>query len=133
MSSRSLLQARRGRSRPWVERRAERKNGPLLGQNSFPDGRRLFRHAAVASGGSAIAPPRNPKENAMTVTGKAVLVTGANRGIGQALGDEAVGRGARRVYAGTRQPLAHHDARVTPLILDVTDDAQIQAAVETVE
>jgi NAD(P)-dependent dehydrogenase (short-subunit alcohol dehydrogenase family) len=37
------------------------------------------------------------------------------------------------VYAGTRQPLAHPDGRVTPLRLDVTNAAQIQAAVESVE
>jgi NAD(P)-dependent dehydrogenase (short-subunit alcohol dehydrogenase family) len=69
----------------------------------------------------------------MTITDKAVLVTGANRGIGQALVEEALRRGAKRVYAGTRQPLAHPDGRVTPLNLDVTDAAQIQAAVERVE
>ncbi len=69
----------------------------------------------------------------MTTEGKAVLVTGANRGIGQALVTEALRRGARRVYAGTRQPMAHPDARVTPLALDVTDAAQIQAAAGGVE
>ena len=69
----------------------------------------------------------------MTIADKAVLVTGANRGIGQALVEEALRRGAKRVYAGTRQPLAHPDGRVTPLIMDVTDAAQIQAAVESVE
>jgi NAD(P)-dependent dehydrogenase (short-subunit alcohol dehydrogenase family) len=69
----------------------------------------------------------------MTVAGKAVLVTGANRGIGQALVEEALTRGARRVYAGTRQPLTHPDPRVTPVTLDVTDAAQIQAAVEQVD
>ena len=37
------------------------------------------------------------------------------------------------MYAGTRQPLAHPDGRVTPLTLDVTDAAQIQAAAEQVE
>lgn len=68
----------------------------------------------------------------MTITDKAVLVTGANRGIGQALVDEALRRGARRVYAGTRQPLTYRDERVTPLILDVTDAAQIQAAVDSI-
>ncbi len=69
----------------------------------------------------------------MKLAGKAVLVTGSNRGIGQALVEEALSRGAKRVYAGTRQPLAHSDGRVTPLILDVTNAAQIQGAVEKVE
>jgi NAD(P)-dependent dehydrogenase (short-subunit alcohol dehydrogenase family) len=69
----------------------------------------------------------------MTIAGKAVLVTGANRGIGQALVEEALRRGAGRVYAGARQPLAHPDGRVTHLTLDVTNAAQIQAAVERVE
>ena len=69
----------------------------------------------------------------MTMKDKTVLVTGANRGIGQALAADALARGARRVYAGTRQPLAHPDDRVTPLSLDVTSAAQIQAAASQVE
>jgi NAD(P)-dependent dehydrogenase (short-subunit alcohol dehydrogenase family) len=69
----------------------------------------------------------------MTIADKTVLVTGANRGIGQALVADALRRGARRVYAGTRQPLAHPDGRVTPLTLDVTNPAQIQAAAEQVD
>jgi NAD(P)-dependent dehydrogenase (short-subunit alcohol dehydrogenase family) len=69
----------------------------------------------------------------MTIADRAVLVTGANRGIGQALVEEALRRGAKRVYAGTRQPLAHLDERVTALTLDVTNAAQIQGAVERVE
>jgi NAD(P)-dependent dehydrogenase (short-subunit alcohol dehydrogenase family) len=69
----------------------------------------------------------------MTIEDKAVLVTGANRGIGQALVEEALRKGAKRVYAGTRQPLTHPDERVTPLTLDVTNPAQIRAAVESVE
>jgi NAD(P)-dependent dehydrogenase (short-subunit alcohol dehydrogenase family) len=69
----------------------------------------------------------------MTIADSAVLVTGANRGIGQALVEEALRRGAKRVYGGTRQPLAHPDPRVTPLTLDVTSAAQIQAAAESVE
>src|SRR5579872_3430115 len=69
----------------------------------------------------------------MTIADKAVLVTGANRGIGQALVEEALRRGAKRVYAGTRQPMAHMDGRVRPLTLDVTNAEQIQAAVKSVE
>jgi NAD(P)-dependent dehydrogenase (short-subunit alcohol dehydrogenase family) len=69
----------------------------------------------------------------MTIEGKTVLVTGANRGLGQALVDEALRRGADRVYAGARGPFFHADERVTPLELDVTDTAQIEAALEGVE
>jgi NAD(P)-dependent dehydrogenase (short-subunit alcohol dehydrogenase family) len=69
----------------------------------------------------------------MNIENKTVLVTGANRGIGRALVEEALRRGAKRVYAGTRRPLAHSDERVTPLTLDVTNTAQIREAVERVE
>jgi NAD(P)-dependent dehydrogenase (short-subunit alcohol dehydrogenase family) len=68
----------------------------------------------------------------MTIADKTILVTGANRGIGQALVADALRRGASRVYAGTRQPLTHPDGRVNPLTLDVTNPAQIQAAAEQV-
>jgi NAD(P)-dependent dehydrogenase (short-subunit alcohol dehydrogenase family) len=64
----------------------------------------------------------------MIIAGKTILVTGANRGIGRALAEEALNRGAKRVYAGTRVPLTHPDARVTPLTLDVTSAAQISKA-----
>jgi len=68
----------------------------------------------------------------MHIAEKVVLVTGANRGIGQALVEEALRRGAKRVYAASRQPVTHADERVTPLTLDVTNTAQIQAAVNQV-
>ncbi len=69
----------------------------------------------------------------MKIAEKAVLVTGANRGIGRALVEEALSRGARRVYAAMRRPVIHPDARVTPLTLDVTDMAGIRQAVREVD
>jgi len=69
---------------------------------------------------------------AMKITDSTILVTGANRGLGKALVDEASKRGAKRIYAGARQPIVQADRRVVPLILDVTNAAQIRAAAEKV-
>ena len=69
-----------------------------------------------------------------TISGKAVLITGGNRGIGRALAVEALNRGAGRVYVGTRKALADNgDSRVTPLILDITNGAHLEAAAEQVD
>src|SRR3954451_25113394 len=70
--------------------------------------------------------------NATTIEAKAVLITGANRGLGSALCDEALRRGATRVYAGTRKPVVHADDRVVPLPLTVTDPEQTAQAAESV-
>ena len=68
----------------------------------------------------------------MSIADKTVLITGASRGIGQALTDEALRRGAGRVYAAARRPASRRDERVTPLRMDVTDAAQIRAAAERI-
>jgi NAD(P)-dependent dehydrogenase (short-subunit alcohol dehydrogenase family) len=69
----------------------------------------------------------------MNITGKTILITGTNRGLGKALVEEALRRGAKRVYAGARVPMDYSDERVTPLTLDITNAAQIQEAIEKVE
>ena len=69
----------------------------------------------------------------MNLKNRTVLITGANRGIGRALVEEALKREAKRVYAGTRSPFHHSDNRVTPLTLDVTNAEQIRRAVSQVD
>jgi NAD(P)-dependent dehydrogenase (short-subunit alcohol dehydrogenase family) len=57
-----------------------------------------------------------------------VLVTGANRGIGLVFAREVLARGARKVYAGARDPASVTLPGVEPLALDVTVDEQVAAA-----
>jgi NAD(P)-dependent dehydrogenase (short-subunit alcohol dehydrogenase family) len=69
----------------------------------------------------------------MNITNKTVLITGANRGIGRALVEEALRRGAKKVYAGTRGTWQHADKRVRPITLDVTDAGQIERAAREID
>jgi NAD(P)-dependent dehydrogenase (short-subunit alcohol dehydrogenase family) len=65
----------------------------------------------------------------MKIQDSVVVVTGANRGLGAALVKTLVELGAKRVYAGARDPAAVGGSdRVVPLALDVTSTASIDAA-----
>jgi len=67
--------------------------------------------------------------NTMKLENATVLITGANRGIGLAFAKAALARGARKVYAGARDPRSVTLPDVTPLRLDVNSPADIAAAV----
>jgi len=65
------------------------------------------------------------------IEGAIALVTGANRGIGRALSEALLSRGVKKIYATARaaESLSGlRDARVVPLLLEVTDSKQIRAA-----
>ena len=70
----------------------------------------------------------------MKIEGCIPLITGANRGIGEALVHELLKRGAAKVYACARNPellealTASYPDRVIPLRLDVTKPEQAEAA-----
>src|ERR1700749_5029838 len=66
----------------------------------------------------------------MNIQGSVALVTGANRGIGRAIADELLARGATKVYAGVRDPASVTDDRLVAVTLDVTDPAQVARSAE---
>ncbi|HEY5878191.1 MAG TPA: SDR family oxidoreductase [Nakamurella sp.] len=63
-----------------------------------------------------------------TLNSAAVLVTGANGGLGREFVRQALDRGARKVYASARSPRVWDDERIVPLALDVTGAESIAAA-----
>jgi NAD(P)-dependent dehydrogenase (short-subunit alcohol dehydrogenase family) len=66
----------------------------------------------------------------MNIKDSVVLITGANRGLGLSLAKALLQAGARKVYAGARNPASVTQEGVQPLKLDVTSAADIAAAVQ---
>lgn len=70
----------------------------------------------------------------MTLANRTLLVTGANRGLGKAIVEASLARGAQRVYAGARNPdtlaelVKAAEGRVVPIQLDVTQPASLERA-----
>jgi NAD(P)-dependent dehydrogenase (short-subunit alcohol dehydrogenase family) len=63
----------------------------------------------------------------MNIQDSVAFVTGANRGLGLAFARELLGRGAKTVYAGVRNPNGIDAPGLVPVKLDVTDPASVQA------
>lgn len=64
----------------------------------------------------------------MKLDNAVVLVTGANRGLGLEFARQAIAAGARKVYAGARDPSTVKLPGAIPVRLDVTDPEQVAAA-----
>lgn len=68
----------------------------------------------------------------MEITSTTALVTGANRGLGRALVDALLDRGAAQVYAAARDPRSVRvDDRVVAVAVDLTDAASIDKLAAT--
>ncbi|WP_423488192.1 SDR family oxidoreductase [Mycobacteroides sp. PCS013] len=61
------------------------------------------------------------------VENKVVLVTGGRRGLGAAIVDEVLSRGARKVYSTARQPFEDPRAQVIPQQLEVASESSVRA------
>ena len=70
----------------------------------------------------------------MKLDNKTVLVSGANRGIGKAIVEALLKQKVKKIYAGARNIASlpsFGDARVVPIVLDITNRANIKKAAST--
>lgn len=68
------------------------------------------------------------RKHHMKIENSIVFISGANRGLGLAFAQEALKRGAKKVYAGVRNPTADSMPGIVQVKLDVTDAASVAAA-----
>lgn len=64
-----------------------------------------------------------------SLEGRTVLITGANGGLGAQFVQQAIERGAAKVYAAARSPKRWEDGRIETLVLDINNPADIAQAV----
>jgi NAD(P)-dependent dehydrogenase (short-subunit alcohol dehydrogenase family) len=67
----------------------------------------------------------------VNIQGSTVVVTGGQRGLGKAIVDELLQRGAAKVYATARTPRPTDDPRVVSVELDVTKSDSVAALAST--
>jgi len=67
----------------------------------------------------------------VNIKGSTVIVTGGQRGLGKAVVDEFLQRGAAKVYATARSPKPSGDPRVVSVELDVTKPDSVAALAAT--
>lgn len=67
----------------------------------------------------------------VNIKGSTVLVTGGQRGLGKAIVEEFLARGAAKVYATARAPKPSTDPRVVSVALDVTKPESVAALAAT--
>jgi NAD(P)-dependent dehydrogenase (short-subunit alcohol dehydrogenase family) len=67
----------------------------------------------------------------VNIKGSTVVVTGGQRGLGKAIVDEFLRRGAAKVYATARSPKPSEDPRVVSVALDVTKPDSVAALAVT--
>ena len=64
----------------------------------------------------------------MNTHNSVVFITGANRGLALAFAHEALRRGAKKIYAGVRNPTEPKMPGIVQIKIDVTDPPSITAA-----
>src|SRR5262245_11266861 len=69
----------------------------------------------------------------VNIKGATVVVTGGQRGLGKAIVDEFLRRGASKVYATARTPKPSTDPRVVSVALDVTKADSVAALAITAQ